>query len=53
MCHPGQPLPSSAIQKERLSSVEVVLIKNSMLKGEANAPTLAQKFAQFFLEMTL
>ena len=43
---PGQPLPSSAIQKERLSSVEVVLIKNSKLKGEGKAPTLAQKLAR-------
>ena len=32
--------------EERLSSVEVVLIKNSKLKGEGKAPTLAQKLAR-------
>ena len=43
---PGQPLPSSAIKKERLLSVEVVLIKNSKLKGEGKALSLAQRLAR-------
>ena len=41
-----QELPSSAIRKETLNSVEVVLAQSTKLKGEGKAGTLAQKLAK-------
>lgn len=38
--------PSSAIRREGLVSVEVVLAQNTKLKGEGKAQTLAQKLAK-------